>query len=165
MKLRAALQRIHWWFLRKVNPVYDVGPLTVVVIHSAEEPAAKAIKSLEEALNILRQAGNGFLALIKEFLVHVGLMEGFASRAGPAPLIRGGILNLSDKQFDNPRLVACHLLWLATYNKNMLMIHNGEQSLSRKEVLERCYESEVRLAKSFEDWPDWMEFLQYHLPN
>jgi hypothetical protein len=126
---------------------------------SAERTSSQSVRAaLASALKAVTSAKGDFRQLIDSELRFVAAVN--SGRSWVLPHARGYVSNFPSIEVANPHLLACRLVWAATF----IALHRkrSDGAPKRQSLDELAHEAQLRFVRQFPGSKDWEEYLSRH---
>lgn len=155
--MRGWLRRGYWWWMRRTSVFERFGTLDFIYVSAelARKPEDIAA-ALSTALSYVRNAGAGFGELVEQLRF---VASGDAGRTWVLVPERGYVSNFPAKEVNNPFLLACNLIWAATWVRMANDALRAGDHWDEQRVRRAAQESRLRFARLFPNGEEWIEYF------
>jgi hypothetical protein len=164
--IKKLVHRVWWWVVSRLYPPTPIGGIGYMEVSEYTPEQSERIRNtLAGAMRELAQVDGGFSdAVTSQLRMVVAMRVAGPPIAGAAVWVRAYISRFDGAEATSARALACRLLWAAVYTKLHIEADRMGVVADETSIRQACFEEEVRFVKNFENWPDWLEYIQRDQP-
>jgi hypothetical protein len=151
-------QRGVWWLAKRFYQVQSIKGIEFMDMRpDRRADGHEVLELIGQAIDWISTAKAGFGELVTSHLRLVVAMPSDSERA--LPTVRIYVSPFEGHERRNSQYLACRLIWAATYIR-LARDADARRSPRDEVAIQRaCYDAQVRFAKQFEGWEEWVEYL------